>query len=117
MLQRTEYSFVIHPLWSDDTNGTADTFAQLIVGSDHAAVLHGLKRCLVSNVNLDSIAVLRLIYICNELLELILLFQCTDQLACFLTVAQLRIFENVGSTACVDLKIFLIGPDCSGYFI
>ncbi len=94
MLQRAEYPFVIHPLWPDDTDSTADALAQLIIGGDHAAVLHGLERCLVSDVNLDSIVVFRLVYICNELLELILLFQGADQLACFLALAQLRILKR-----------------------
>ncbi len=99
MLQRTEYLFVIHPFRSDDTDGTADSFAQFIVGSDHAAVLHGLERCLISDVNLDSIVVLGFIYICDQLLKLIFLFQGTDQLACFLAVAQFRILEDVGRAA------------------
>ena len=117
MLQRTEYPFVIHPLWSDDTNGAADALAKFIVGGDHAAVRHGLERCLIPDVNLDSIVVFRFVYICNEFLELILLFEGADQLACFLAIAQLWIFEDVGGTAGVDLKIFLIGPDGSGHLI
>ena len=39
------------------------------------------------------------------------MFQSTDQLARFFRIGKLRVFENIGCPAGIDLEIFVLGAD------
>ena len=109
--QSVYHLLIVHTLGTDNSYGSPQSVAQYIIGCHDAAVPHRLNQSLISDINLYACILLAVSLICKQIFKKLFLLQSSQKLTGLLSVAQLRVLENIRGSSGINLKILLICPD------